>query len=198
MEDFETIKKIEALGWADKYIAYIRLREKGLKKEAHLALNDFFKLFHAQDKEARRHFVDLVFTVEFYANNSALYLPYNLYNDVLLPEIAAWKKEEIDNPIPYKWSNALDDYKKALELSPKDQVLLAKVSNYLTGKISMNQHEIDYGYGYDGNPDEDIALIDFFYPFVQHLSDNDVQKRLSVTLTELKHCALVYKSRSNE
>lgn len=193
MFDYQIIlKEIEALKWADKYLDYVQLRNKGLKKKAQIKLGEFFADFILQNKSSRREFIDLINKVAFTTNDYSAYLPFNMHRDLLLPEIIDWIKDEPLNPIPYKWSSKWEDNKKSLELNPQDQIAIEKFANYVIGKISMNQHELPHGYPYDGNADGDASLIDFFEKFALNITDVEKQKKILNTLAELKQCAIRY------
>jgi hypothetical protein len=189
-ESKKLVKEIEDLNWAHRYLRYVDLLNTGLRKQARIELIEFFNDFNLQSKNIRRNFINIVNKISFITNESDVYLPYDMYHNLFLPAIDKWINDEPLNPIPYKWSNKFEDNKKALELDSKDQITIEKISNHIIGKVSMNQHEIENGYSYDGNPNEDILLIDFVIPFVQNLEE--VIKRVEIikTLKELKDCAI--------
>ena len=56
----------------------------------------------------------------------------------------------------------------------------------------MNQHEIEAGYPYDGNPEEDIASIKFYEKAVDNIQDAGKRNKIQETLKELKDCVLVH------
>jgi hypothetical protein len=187
------MKQLEEFTWIGQYLSYLELRKKGLKQKAQIQLNEFFKEFSLHDKISQRNFIDSVSSLAFITFESDLYLPYNLYHTVFLPEIDKWTEEEPLNPIPHRWSNDFEKNKKALELNAHDEIAIEKLANYVIGKVSMNQHEISAGYPYQGDPPEDIVLIDFLLPFVTNLSDVTKQQKIKKTLNELKNSAKEYK-----
>jgi hypothetical protein len=181
--------KLQQLGWCDKYIQYVLLKQKGLIRQAKQSLVDFIKIYQEQPKVDRRKFID-------YVNSEALHtkdydlLPYNLYNEVLLPDTLLWIKEEPLNFIPYKWSSKLELVKTALQLAPSDQETLILYGNRLIQKIAMNQHEVSRGYQYDGNAKDDYEAIDFYQPYLENIQDAANRESLAIQLADLKACAL--------
>jgi len=192
-----TLKEIEALNWANKYLDYIELRKKGLKKKSQIKLGEFFTDISLQDKKSRRKFIDLICKAAFITDDYSVYLPNNMYQEYCLPEINDWIKDEPHNPLPYKWSSDWENNKKSLELNPQDQIAIEKFANRLIGRISMNQHEIAHGYPYDGTTNEDISLIDFFEKFVMNITNAEKQNNIIKTLAELKQCAIEYQLSEN-
>lgn len=193
MGNLETIiEEIKKTSWSICYQDYIQLYQKGLKKNAKTVLKEFIKEFKKQDKSNRRSFIDIIYKAAFLTENYNTFLPSNLYQEVVLPEIKDWINEEPDNPIPNRWSDDLNYNKKALQIDSTDQIALINFANRIIGKISMNQHEMSYGFSYDGNPNEDIHLINFFEKFVDNIQSIEKRDEISNTLLDLKNCALLF------
>lgn len=184
--------ELQALTWAYRFQNYIQFRKQGLKKKAMEELEYFFLDFNLQSHSDRRFFIDIVNRIAFLTDNYSLFLPENLNSKFLVPEIKLWIKDEPSNPIPYKWSSNIDDNTKSVELDPQDQIALEKLVNRLIGKISMNQHELGVNNSYDGNPGEDIALINFLHGKLENLKDLNKKNKIYQILKELKECATSY------
>lgn len=165
MEDFKIPN------WCSSYNQYIENRKKGLRAEAFKFLDQFFIDYLNQNKQSRREFVVKVNEIaDFYCKYS-LYLPFNLYKKIIEPEIQDWIKEEPMNPIPLIWTRDIKFLLQALIIEPNNQMALNKVANAIINKISFNQHEMEAGFGYIGNPSEDIELIDSFLNFINNIVD---------------------------
>jgi hypothetical protein len=186
------LKEIEDLAWANKYLDYIRLLNIGMRKQARSSLIEFFSVYNLQSKDKKRNFINTINILSFITNKSDIYLPYDLYNNIFLPEIESWIYDEPLNPIPYKRSNKFENNRKSLELDPKDKITIEKITNYIIGKISMNQHELQYGYSYDGEPKNDILLIDYIIPFLKNIEDTFKRKSTTKVLEELKFSASLF------
>lgn len=193
MGSLEEIKeKIEEISWAGTYIRYLDLYKRGIKKKAKSLLIPFINEFNGHNKNDRRLFIDLICKAAFFTNKYSLFLPVNLYREVVLPEVNEWLKEDPDNVIPNRWSDDLEKNKKAIEVDPSDQIALEIVADKIIGMISMNQHEINSGYPYDGNPEEDILLIESYERFLNNIQDNEKRNKTKIILEELKSCALLH------
>lgn len=186
--------EFEDLIWTKKYLDYLQLREKGLKKKSQLELKEFFEIFHLQNNAQRRNFIDLVCTLAYKTKKYSTYLPENMFVHIFRPALNCWIAEEPTNPIPFKWSDDFNNNKRAIELDPQGQIGLEKFAKLLIGKISMNQHELSSTHHYDGIVDEDIALIIFFEKFLKNIVDCEMQNTLSETLAELKKSAFQYQT----
>ena len=77
-----------------------------------------------------------------------------------------------------------------MELDPHDPITLDLFGNMLVGRISMNQHEIPVGYSYSGNPQEDLALMDFYFRYLPNIESPDNRKQLESKLLDLKKVQL--------
>lgn len=192
LKKMEPIDKLKTRQENKKYLDYLDLRKKGLKKQAQKVLIDFFKDFELQDKTVRRDFINDVYTLAFLSNDYSTYLPYNLVEQVLKPEIYRWIEDEPDNPVPYKWTYDFNLLQKSLQLNPIDQIALTLFANKLIGRISMNQHELSAGYPYNGNPKDDIYLIDAFEELINNIQNPEERNKIKMILSDLKTSALLY------
>ena len=165
------IEELKVLNWCNSYIQYVQLRDKGLKKEAKKALDQFLLDFKKQDTQSRRNFIVIVNEIVYYHNNYNVFLPFNLYEKLINPEIQEWIKEEPTNPIPLIWTRDIDSLLKAIVIDPQNQITLNMLGDLIVNKISMNQHELTAGFAYDGNPKEDVQLIDIFSTYMENLVD---------------------------
>lgn len=187
-------EKLKEIPWTEKYIEYLDLRKLGLKKKAQPLLDLFLDELNRRSKQERRYFIDLICRIKFFTKESGLF-PTDLYTKIVLPEIEEWLKEEPRNIIPKRWSNNLEENKNALIIDPSDQIALEIVGNKIINRISMNQHEIESGYPYDGDPTEDIALIGFYEERLNNMQDWEKKSGMQKILTELKSCAIEYLER---
>jgi len=187
----ETIKnELNNFTWVNRYKEYLSLREKGLKKAAQTEIEKFILDFYRQNKSDRRNFIDLIYRIGKEANDYTLYVPYNLSNQVIALELEDWRKDEPQNPIPFRWSLDFHLLQKSIEIDPVDQTTLELFFTLLCNRISMNQHEIEFGYPYDGNADDDYALINKYEGYVENISDLHKREKIKESLAEIKKVAL--------
>lgn len=191
----ETIKKYL---WASDYLDYLDYRRAGLKAKSKLALASFMESFANQEEVVKRDFINIVYHIAYFAGEYTIYLPHNLYTIHVLPTILKWIEEEPDNFIPYRWAPDFEHNRKAVMLNPFDQISLLSFVNRVIGKISMNQHEIEAGFPYDGDASNDIEQIEFLEPFIQNISDLVKRDKIINILTDLKNIAEAHKRSSQK
>jgi hypothetical protein len=191
----ETIRKYL---WASDYIDYLEYRRTGLKDKSKLALANFMESFANQEDVVKRDFINIVFHIAYFADEYTVYLPQNLYTIHILPTILKWIEEEPDNFIPYRWAPDFEHNRKAVMLNPFDQISILRFVNRVIAKISMNQHEIEAGFPYDGDASNDIEQIKFLEPFIQNISDPLKRDEIKDIATSLKNTAITYKRQSSK
>lgn len=179
---------VEEFTWAKYYFNFLDFKSKGLRQKALECIREFIKVFNEQSKSERRKFINSVNLEAFKIGNFNNFMPHNLYQ-IFTDEIQKWQKEEPNNPIAFKWTHDYIDLMKSLSLDPHDQVTLEMLSSNIINKIVMNQHELDAGFGYQGNPKEDIELITFLLPHLESLIDHEKKNRLKEILKDLEESA---------
>ncbi len=187
----DQIENFKLPNWCGSYNKNIELRKKGLCEEAFKVLDQFFIDYVNQNKQSRREIVVIVNEIADFYNNGNLYLPINLHRKIIEPEIHDWIKEEPMNPIPLIWTREINFLLRALHIESNNQIALNKAANAIINKISYNQHEIEAGYGYLGNPIEDIELIDSFLKFIANIVDEEKKDYYSKELEVLKMDAIL-------
>jgi hypothetical protein len=177
--------KLKDLKWVSSYVEYIRLKGSGLKKDASKAMSDFIDEFQNQSKQSRRLFIEQVNQLAYDTNDYHTYLPMNLYS-LIKGELEDWSSEEPNNPIPLIWKRDLTTLKEAIAIDPTNEIAVELLGTMILNKVSMNQHELSSGGIYDGDAQEDIALIDFYLNHISHLTSNQKREELTLMLTDLK------------
>ncbi len=180
------IDKIINLDWTSHYLNYLRNRKSGLKKNAFSELNLFFSDFEKQDVSSKRFFIDIVYHLARRTDQYSLYLPMNLFEELIKPQIVMWLIDEPNNPKPYKLSADIEHLKRAVELDPNDKETLLFFIKRVMKIVEMNQHEIDAGYDYSGDPQNDLLLLEQaekVLPFVESPIDKD---KFEKEISELK------------
>lgn len=186
------IDEILSIAWTGHYKEYLRLYEKGLKKQAKILMKEFIKELKDINETNRRYFVDTVYRTAFKTKRYSILIPENLYREIFVPVIERWVNEETENPIALRWSNELEHIQRAVQIDSTDQIALEKYCNWVIGKISMNQHEISSGFPYDGNPIEDISMISRLEKFIGNIQNSERRQVISETLQDLKDCAMIF------
>ena len=60
----------------------------------------------------------------------------------------------------------------------------------LINKIGMNQHTIEEGYSYDGDPLDDLQQIAFYKSFISNITNKEIREKFVLQLQDLENCAL--------
>jgi hypothetical protein len=174
------------------YFSYLNFREKGLNKQSKDCMKDFIRDLKGMNKSDRQFFIDWVYRQAFEKDNYGSFLPWNLVHEIIKPELNNWMKEEPENVIPYIWSFDSVLLKKALELQPQNQIAIELLAKRVMGIISMNQHELNSGFGYNGDPEDDLKWIDFLWNYVYNLKDELKKEKITKNLQTLQIEALKY------
>ncbi len=183
---------LNQFSWADHYNQYLNLQERGLRKLAFIELDAFILEFQKQDKIARWRFIDYVNKVARKTEEYNLYIPYSLFKNIFEPEINDWMSTDPKNPIPYKWSSDFNLLRRSVELNPHDQDTLEIYYARLINTVCMNQHEIEPGFGYNGNPERDLLLIKDGEQYIIHIEEYEKRSRVTERLDELKKVTLSF------
>lgn len=182
---------IEEFKWAKDYFNYLEFKSKGLRSMALENLSEFIRVFKEQDQQERRKFIDAVKLEVFNTSDFNKYIPYDL-SQAINDEIKNWQIEEPNSPTAFKWTYDSSDLMKSINLNPNDQITLEMLSSSIINRISMNQHELDAGFGYQGDPKEDLELINFLKPHLENLIDREKKIRLKRIVKDLEESAEKY------
>ena len=182
-------RKLNDFVWAGHYQAYIDFQKKGLRKKAFSELENFIADFKIQEKVDRWKFIDLINQLAQKTDDYNLYLPWNLNKNILQPELREWMKLEPNNPIPYKWNSDFLLLKKSVELNPFDQQTLEMYYTRLINTIRLNQHEIESGFGYSGDPQKDLNLIHESEPYIENITNPEEKEKIRKHIQELERNA---------
>jgi hypothetical protein len=185
-----TFQGLEQLSWTKKYISYVIFRKKGIKKTTETELNQFFQDYQKQTIQEKRKFIYIAVQLAFAEDAYSLYLPGNLWKNFMEPDLQNWIIDEPTNSLPYVLSHKFELVKKGLALDSYNQFALNLFGQMVINRISLNQHEIDSGFRYDGNPKEDLELIEFYLNFIDNISNKAIAYNFETRLLELKKCAL--------
>ncbi len=185
----DNMDELKQAGWANEYVQYLDLRRKGLRKDSFIALEKFIQIYNSLDNTYRRFFIHFIYRIGWKKGDYNEYVPVNLYN-IFKTELSLWMKDEPENPIPYRWSSDLSLIKKAVDLNPSDQLTLDIFFSRLVKGIEMNQHEVEFGFRYDGDPMQDLELIVDGEFYVRYLDDTRRMENVKKFLLILKEVAL--------
>lgn len=145
----------------EMYVSYLRLREQGLRKQSLRSLSQFISKAIAWDFERRRDFVDRVCLFHHQRQAFSDVIPHPLKQDLILPTLIEWAKREPTNPVPLRWQgDDIENLRRAVALDSKEMIAREMLAEQLLTSVDYSIHELPNGYGYIGDPAEDMRLLD--------------------------------------
>src|SRR5437764_7410788 len=138
---------------------YLRLRERGLRKEAFLQLEQFSAQTRHWGDEKRRQFVHWVMSMKREWSGAYDLLPTPLWKRLIGPILDKWIQDEPENPVPLRWRGRLEDLRRAIEIEPTEQIARELLVSHLLHQVDYSIHELPNGFGYLGNETEDLEKL---------------------------------------
>lgn len=136
------------------YAEYCRLRERGLRRDAFLVLNEFIELANTWDLEMRYRFVDDLYHL--CEQNPEVYdlMPHPINRNLLEPTLQDWVKENPNDPSVYRWLSGVENWRKSIALDETEQISRVRLVKHLIYNAYFSTHHLPEGY--IGNPAEDL------------------------------------------
>ena len=124
---------------------YCLKKEKGLKKMAIVALNEFVSESKNKPQKAQRIIAEELASLGFYNREVHQLLAFPLV--VYLKDVLnKWIVDDSINPIPYKWLGYvfrdISYYEKALQLDPNDEVCIYRIAQACLNEIDFQTHHL--------------------------------------------------------
>lgn len=127
---------------------YIELRNRGLRKNAFVKLDQFLLQAQQWSEEERRRFVDVLMTFEAQRLDLRALTPEPLLKLLVRPTLDRWIVECPENPVPWRWRGSPDDLRRAIQLDPKEQVARQRLADHLCYWVRYAVHHLpDYFIG---------------------------------------------------
>jgi len=138
------------------YVAYLRLLERGLRKEGLKHIEDFLSTVRSLPQDRQRQIASLLCRAAKYDNHSGL-LPHPVRARFIDPLMHDWKRTEPGNPEPFRWTAVLDDLIRAVDLDPICDETRRRLIVKILGFVDYATHELPYAYcGDDLDEDRDL------------------------------------------
>ena len=185
-ENFEGLK--EVIEYLDdnkrlkSYRNYCVNREKGLRKKALIELDAFLKEAALWTFEERRDFVDWLLWVQNGKAGIHDLIPTPLHAHLVRPTLEQWKLIDPTNSASYRWSEDLEDLKKAVQLDGKDQIAHCRFARKVIQLTDYSIHELPGAYL--GNPREDKELVEGALRSLELTIQTEEVKNMSSRLSE--------------
>jgi hypothetical protein len=152
--------RLEAEPGLELFVSYLRHRENGLRKQAFRSLSQFISTAIAWDFDRRRDFADRLCLLQHELPDVSNLVPHPLHHDLVLPTLREWATREPNNPIPFRWQGSDEDLRRAVALDSNEWIAREMLAWRLLAGVDYSIHELPNGYGYIGDPAEDLRLLD--------------------------------------
>ncbi len=138
-EKYSSVSDFELFG------KYCLLREKGLKKQSVVAINEFVSLIGKQSTKKQREIATELSALSFW-NRDIHQLVSHPLKVFLKDVLEKWTEEDITDAVPYRWlgyiSGDLSQYKKALEIDPTDEICITRLAQSLLDDVDYQTHHL--------------------------------------------------------
>ena len=143
-DNFKGLKEIgekysTKLGY-EAFSNYCLLKEKGLRKQAHIAIEDFISLTQSKSIGEQREIAKELVSLSYYNKDIHQLIPQQLHQ-FLITILKEWAEKETDNVIPHRWlgylCRDLDSYEKAIKISPIDEISIIELAKYRLNDVDF-------------------------------------------------------------
>jgi hypothetical protein len=189
--------------WVD-YAHYCRNRERGLRREALVRLNEFIRTAETWPFEQRREFTawlsGLLETPGWEHYDLA---PYPLVTQLLRPALYEWLERQPTSPLPHRWlgmffadypfninvvtaglapapPTAAEHLRCALALDATEQPARVRLASLLIGWLDYDAHELP-GF-YLGDPSADIGTAEEAARIIDGIADSPIREGMRAEL----------------
>lgn len=148
-DNFKGLKEIGDLysskGSYKHFADYCILKEKGLRKQALKAIEDFIELTKGRTKQEQRQIAEEIITLSYDHREIHQLIPRPLHQ-FLIMIFKNWVEEEETNDSPHRWlgylCRNLANYEKALEINPTDEVSLTELISAYLSSVDYQTHHL--------------------------------------------------------
>jgi hypothetical protein len=156
--------------WAD-YAAFCEEYERGLRNDAFTILERFISSIERASFEKRPKFVSWISRESDGREGRHMLIPHPLYVRLIEPTLLEWTLIEPDCYEPHLWLGGYDHLVRAIELTPRNEIVAKKLIVAILSRVGHATHELPTGYL--GNPSEDLTALSQADILLQNLSDDN-------------------------
>ncbi|MGZ8938682.1 MAG: hypothetical protein ACXW32_05665 [Limisphaerales bacterium] len=179
------------------YGEYLRLIERGLRKQALKHIEDFLSTACALPIPRQREIASLLCREVSTDSIGNGLLPHPVRARFIDPVIRDWKSAEPQNPEPFRWTGLLDDLFHALQLDPSCEQTRRRLILRMLGSIDFATHELPSAYlGNDINPD--LELLRLAIGEAGKIDDREVRLRYLHMIQEEVQLLEDYRKRTHD
>jgi len=160
--------------WAD-FAAYCTDQERGLRRQAFVAVERFISQMEAAPFAERKRFVSWLLHRAEGRDGWHMLVPQPIRARLVEPTCAEWARVEPTSSEPHRWLGTYEHLKLALERAPADKIAARKFINLILGITQYATHELPAGFL--GDPIECLKILDEAEAALPGLSDETEQNR---------------------
>ena len=165
------------------YVRYLRDRERGLRKQSFRHLDRFIEHVLSLPFERRCGIVDRLKLIDRERVATDL-IPFPLRDRLIEPTLSEWKVRESNNATPRRWSYDLHDLRQAVRLDANEHIARRTLVADLLRDVSHATHEIAAGFGYIGDPAQDLPKLNEAERLLEDMQDPEQRAALSRWIAE--------------
>jgi tetratricopeptide (TPR) repeat protein len=183
-DNFEGLKQIgekyRNIKGYEGFANYCIFKEKGIKKEALKAAEDFISIVKNKSVGEQRDIAKELISLSYFNEHIHQLIPYTL-QQFLVSVLKDWSNEELNDATPHRWlgyvSNNLDCYEKALEIDSKDEISIVALINASLNSVDYQTHHLSES-RFIGSLENAINSLDKAEKLIEVLNPSQLQQRL--------------------
>lgn len=129
----------------EAFANYCFLKEKGLRKQAHIAIEDFISLTKRKSIEEQREIARELVSLSYFNKDVHQLIPHQLHQ-FLIVILKDWAEKETGDVNPYRWlgylCRDLDFYEKAIIISPTDEISIIELAKGTLNNVDYQTHHL--------------------------------------------------------
>ncbi len=166
-------------GYED-FSKYCLLKEKGLRKQAHKAVEDFISLTRSKNIDEQREIAKELAFLSYYNKEVHQLIPQQLHQ-FLITILKEWTKKKTGDVTPYRWlgyfCNNLDYYEEAIRICPADEISLIELVKGKLNNVDYQTHHLSETM-FIGNIENARASLEYAYNAIKKLKSGTLKDSL--------------------
>lgn len=131
-------------GYED-FASFCLLKEKGMKKEAIKAINNFISSVEQRSLKEQREIAEELILLKYCNEDIHQLIPYPLER-YLLSVFKCWAEVDNESPVPHRWlgyiSKDATNFEKALEKDPNDEISIINLAQANISYLDYQTHHL--------------------------------------------------------
>ncbi|SNS85299.1 hypothetical protein SAMN05446037_102418 [Anaerovirgula multivorans] len=148
-DNFQGLKdigeKYSNISGYESFAKYCLLKEKGIKKQALKAIEEFILLTKNKSIDEQREIARELVSLSYYNTDIHQLLAHPLHQ-FLIKVLKDWAETKVTDVVPYRWlgymCRDLISYEKALEINPTDEISIVELAKAELNYIDFQTHHL--------------------------------------------------------